>query len=41
MQVRIIPEPKGSLSEDSISLSRDITIYTNSNTGKNEFVFKK
>lgn len=41
MQVRIIPDPKGDLSKDSITLDKDITIYTNSNSGKNEFAFSK
>jgi cytochrome bd-type quinol oxidase subunit 1 len=41
VQVRVNPEPEGNYSEDSVTLSRDITIYTNSSSGKNEFVFKK
>lgn len=41
VQIRVNPEPVGSFSEDSVTLSKDITIYTNSNSGKNEFIFKK
>ncbi len=41
VQIRIHPEAEGDLSKDSVTLDKDITIYTNSNSGKNEFVFKK
>lgn len=41
MVVRVNGDPEGIYSEDKLTLTRDITIYTNSNSGKNEFVFKK
>ena len=41
VQIRVHPEPAGDLSKDSITLEKDITIYTNSNSGKSEFNFKK
>ncbi len=41
VQIRVIPEPVGDYSLDSVTLNKDITIYTNSNSGKNEFIFKK
>jgi hypothetical protein len=41
VQIRIQAEPQGDLSKDSVTLDKDITIYTNSNSGKNEFNFKK
>lgn len=39
--VRIKPEPKGDLTEDGLTLSKDVTIFTNSNSGKNEQNFTK
>lgn len=41
VQIRVHPDPEGKLSTDSVSLDKDITIYINSNSGKNEFAFKK
>ncbi len=41
VQIRVHPEPVGNYSVDSVTLSKDITIFTNSNSGKNEFIFKK
>jgi hypothetical protein len=39
--VRVNADPEGVYDEDQLTLSQDITIYTNSNSGKNEFQFKK
>lgn len=41
MTVRVNSDPQGIYSEDSLTLSRDVKIYTNSNVGKNEFEFKQ
>jgi hypothetical protein len=41
MIVRVNADPEGSYSEDSLTLSRDIKIYTNSNIGKSEFLFAR
>jgi hypothetical protein len=41
VMVRVNADPQGIYSEDSLTLSRDIKIYTNSNVGKNEFLFQK
>jgi hypothetical protein len=39
--IRVNPDANGDLSPDSITLAKDITIYTNSNSGKNEINFSK
>lgn len=41
MVVRVNGDPEGAYGEDKLTLAKDITIYTNSNSGKNELVFKK
>ncbi len=41
MIVRVNCDPEGSYSEDKLTLAKDVIIYTNSNSGKNEFIFKK
>jgi hypothetical protein len=41
VQIRINPEPEGNLTEDGLTLTKDINIYTNSNSGKNEQNFSK
>jgi hypothetical protein len=39
--LRVIPEPRGEYSLDSIRLTLDIKIYTNSSLGRNELEFAK
>lgn len=41
VNVRITFQPHGSFSEDSLTLSKEVTLYTNSNSGKNEHIFAK
>ncbi|RPI14376.1 MAG: DUF4436 domain-containing protein [Ignavibacteriae bacterium] len=41
LQIRMLPDPEGNLTEDGYTLAKDVTIYTNSNSGRNEFNFAK